>query len=155
RQPGDAARDFWQPKLERLQEPTLLATHVTGASAGDTQGVEHQFWLDAGTTRHFQDFAGSQNLTLSTLFQGAWTLLLHLHTRQPQPCFGVTVSGRPAELPNAEEILGLFINTIPATGAVEPQRRVGDWLRGLQGGLIEAQAWAHAPLFELQRWAGR
>ena len=69
--------------------------------------------------------------------------------------FGATVSGRPAELPGALTMLGLFINTLPVIGTPRPAERVGDWLRALQADNLALRDHEHAPLPDIQRWAGR
>ena len=67
-----------------------------------------------------QGWARRQQLTLNTLVQGAWALLLSRYSGSQDVCFGVTVAGRPATLPGVESMVGLFINTLPLRVAVPP-----------------------------------
>ncbi|MBN0002414.1 hypothetical protein JTL74_34775, partial [Pseudomonas aeruginosa] len=68
--------------------------------------------LDPVSTQHFEAFARTQRVTLNTLVQSAWLLLLKRYTGQDTVCFGATVAGRPMELPGIEQQVGLFINTL-------------------------------------------
>ena len=52
-------------------------------------------------------------MTLNTLLQAAFGVLLGRLSGRDDVVFGVTVSGRPAELAGVEQMVGLFINTLP------------------------------------------
>jgi len=67
--------------------------------------------------------------------------------------FGATSSGRPAELPGAETILGLFIATLPVRVAVDAARPLLSWLADLQQHLARLREMEHCPLAEIQRWS--
>ena len=99
------------------------------------------------------DFARRHQVTLNTLVQAGWALLLQRYTGQHTVVFGATVSGRPADLPGVENQVGLFINTLPVVVTLAPQMTLDELLRGCNG-----RTWRCAnrdtPLFELQRWAG-
>ncbi len=98
--------------------------------------------------------AQRHGLTLNTLVQGAWAVLLARHGGRPEVCFGTTVSGRPAELPGAGEITGMFITTLPVVTSVDDRARVLDWLRDLQATQAEARRFDHVPLARLQSTGG-
>jgi non-ribosomal peptide synthetase component F len=66
----------------------------------------------------------------------------------------VTISGRPAELPGSEEMVGLFINTLPIVDASNPLIIVGDWLRHLQEQNLALREHGWTPLYQIQRLAG-
>ena len=88
--------------------------------------------LPADTTTALQSLAREQKLTLNTLVQGAWALLLSRYSGEQDIVFGVTVSGRPAELSSVENMVGLFINTLPVRVKVPPTAQLLDWLQTLQ-----------------------
>ena len=111
--------------------------------------------LDAGLTDRLQAFARRERVTLNTLVQGAWAQLLRQHTGQAVVSFGATVAGRPAELAGAEDIVGLFINTLPVVDGASPHMKVGAWLRDLQDRNLSLREHDWTPLYEVQRLAGR
>ena len=74
--------------------------------------------LPAEITRAVSELARSCHTTVNIVLQGAWALLLLAGRRQRDVAFGTTVSGRPAELADAESMVGLLINTVPVRAAI-------------------------------------
>ncbi|MDH0639563.1 non-ribosomal peptide synthase/polyketide synthase [Pseudomonas sp. GD03860] len=145
---------FWRERLQPLEEPTFLAQALGGerSERGHQAIYSH---LDGARTARLKDFARSQRVTLNTLVQAAWLLLLQRYTGQRCVAFGATVSGRPAQLPGSQDTLGLFINTLPIVQAPLPEQRLGDWLQALQAYNLAVREHEHTPLSQVQRWAGR
>ncbi len=86
---------------------------------------------------------------------GSMALLLSRYTGETRVTFGATTSGRPAELPGVEHLIGLFINTFPVITELRSQCQVGEWLRELQAQNIASREHEHTPLYEIQSWASR
>ncbi len=150
-----AGEAHWRGELGRLQEPTrLAAAWPKPAHAQPGQGG-HRRTLDADRTRHLVDAARRERVTLHTLVQAAWALVLVRCAGQRTVCFGSTVAGRPADLPGAQQTLGLFINTLPVIVTLTAAQPVGDWLRELQAQGLAGREHEHTPLVEIQRWAGQ
>ena len=153
----DAARSeaWWRTHLASLQAPTRLADALPAPATGHrSESVQHR-GLDETATQRLVAFARQERVTLNTLVQGAWALLLQRYSGEDVVAFGATVSGRPADLPGAQEMLGLFINTQPVVCAPRADRRVGDWLRALQAESLATREHEHTPLHEIQRWGGQ
>ena len=145
---------FWRERLAALQAPTLLAATVAGVGQGSGHR-QHHWQCDAATTARLVAIARRERVTLNTLVQGAWSLLLQRYSGQATVAFGATVAGRPAQLPDAERTLGLFINTLPVIQTPPARQPLGDWLRQLQGFNSDLREHEHTPLFEIQGWAGQ
>ncbi|HJX26332.1 MAG TPA: condensation domain-containing protein, partial [Thermoanaerobaculia bacterium] len=151
RQDSRQAEIFWRRELAGLHEPTPLPGDQ---GPGRTPSVtEHRALLSQESTEALQGFARANQLTVNTLVQGAWTLLLSRLSGQREVVFGVTISGRPPELPGAETMVGPFINTLPLRAEVAPKAPLGEWLRQLQDRHSEARQFGHVPLVELQGWS--
>ena len=150
-QDGAIGETFWRERLKGFEEPTLLAI-ACNASFREEPLRELHSRLDSAP---LQRFAQAQRITLNTLVQGAWALLLQRYCGQRSVTFGATVAGRPASLPGAEESLGLFINTLPILQTPDDAQHVGDWLRQLQAFNLDVREFEHTPLYDIQRWAGR
>ncbi|HEX7985986.1 MAG TPA: amino acid adenylation domain-containing protein, partial [Duganella sp.] len=148
-----ASRAWWDAQLRQLPEPTLLARAVQALSAVSGR-EQHVVDMKANETQLLTRFAREQRVTLNTLVQAAWMLLLQRYTGQQAVAFGVTVSGRPAELAGADNWVGLFINTLPLIGAPVAELDVGAWLRQLQEQNLALREHEYTPLYELQRRAG-
>ncbi|WP_416422490.1 non-ribosomal peptide synthase/polyketide synthase [Pseudomonas sp. App30] len=153
-QDESAAQAFWQAQLQVLEQPTLLAQAVVDAPQGRGHTALYSR-LDKARTERLRQFARQQRVTLNTLIQGAWLLLLQRYTGQRTVAFGATVSGRPASLPGAENLLGLFINTLPIAQTLAPEQALGDWLRALQDYNLRARDFEYTPLGQIQRWSGQ
>ncbi|WP_156434823.1 non-ribosomal peptide synthetase, partial [Bradyrhizobium lablabi] len=149
---SDASAAFWRDAMARLDEPSFLAGHVDVKSSGHGMLALE---LDAALTGRLQQFATRERVTMNTLVQAAWAQLLRQYTGQSTVCFGVTVSGRPPELAGGEDMVGLFINTLPVVDDVAPQQSVGAWLRELQDRNLILRENGWTPLYEIQRLAGR
>ncbi|WP_437937133.1 amino acid adenylation domain-containing protein [Sorangium sp. So ce341] len=145
---------FWRGRLAAFTEPTSLAGSLPRRGEARGRG-EHVLQMSAEDTAMLVRFARRERITLNTLVQGAWLLLLHRYTGQDRPVFGATVAGRPAGLRGAESRVGLFINTVPVFGRLDPAERVADFLRALAADGTETREHEHTPLHEIQRWAGQ
>ncbi len=145
---------FWKAVLAPLEAPTLLAEALR-PPVGAEGSEEFRVALDSRATQRLIEFARQQKVTLNTLLQGAWSLLLHRCTGQDCVVFGATVAGRSAPLPGIEEQLGLFINTLPLVCAMKPDCTVSQWLGELQGLNLAMREFEHVPLYDIQGWAGQ
>ncbi|WP_433736261.1 amino acid adenylation domain-containing protein [Pseudomonas putida] len=153
-QSAEAGEQFWKAALTPLETPTLLAEALRPPVGGEGTG-EHHASLDSRATQRLAEFAREQKVTLNTLLQAAWSLLLQRYTGQDCVVFGATVAGRSAPLPGIEEQLGLFINTLPLVCAIKPDQTVSQWLGELQGLNLAMREFEQVPLYDIQGWAGQ
>ncbi len=150
----DKTKAFWQEYLQGIEQGSLLPfvpssqhRNYGGASIQKTQ-----LELDAATLEAVQVCANQNEITVNTLLQGVWSYLLAHYTNRPEAVFGVTVSGRPVELENAEQRVGLYINTIPLCTKLQPDTRIADWLVDIQNQHSQARAYQHSGLRAIQDW---
>jgi amino acid adenylation domain-containing protein len=150
----DAAADeaFWRRVLDGFATPTPLPL-AGGRPAVAERHAQAGLFIPAAEHARLAAFARDNNLTLNTLVQGAWALVLARHAGERDVLFGVTVSGRPAELPGVERAVGLFINTIPFRVQVPEEGTVGAWLAGVQRLQGEMRQHEHVSLVDVQGWS--
>lgn len=151
-QDREAGLTYWREQLADLREPFRLALPRPEV-AGSRQG-EHLLRLEHEPSAQVGAFARGHGLTLNTLLQGAWALMLARNTGRNDVCFGVAVSGRPATLAGVETMVGLFINTLPLRVRVDGDLEVLAWLTALQRAQVIAREHHTTPLTEVQRCAG-
>ncbi|MBO0991337.1 amino acid adenylation domain-containing protein, partial [Delftia sp. SD018] len=152
RQDAQAAKAFWQGELAGLEGPVLLADPQQRTG---TDGYAKLFTrLDAQRTAALGGLAQRERVTMNTLVQAVWSLVLQRQAGSRQVVFGATVAGRPASLEGAEQMLGLFINTIPIAVSVRAGLSIGEYLRAVQSGNLRAREFEHSALADIQRWAG-
>ncbi|MEV0416133.1 amino acid adenylation domain-containing protein, partial [Streptomyces sp. NPDC050448] len=152
RQDKEAAREAWREALAGTVEPTLVHPADPGA---DPALPEHATaWVDERLTAELGEVARAHGLTLNTVIQGVWGVLVGMLTGRSDVVFGAVVAGRPADLPGVERMLGLFINTVPVRVRLDPDRTVAELLTGLQVQQAELFDHQHVGLTEIQRIAG-
>ncbi|QMU70193.1 hypothetical protein GXP74_20165 [Streptacidiphilus sp. P02-A3a] len=123
------------------------AAHAT-RSAHDTH-----LRLPADRSHRLYTFAKNARLTVNTVVQGAWALLLAAHSGERDVCFGATVSGRPENLAGADEIIGLFINTLPVRTTLDRDLDLVTWLRRIQDEQVETRQFEHVSLAQVRGWS--
>ncbi|MGP5960133.1 non-ribosomal peptide synthase/polyketide synthase [Pseudomonas aeruginosa] len=155
RQDAALAEAFWLPRLRQLDEPTRLGQSIAQARQRGKGYAERLRELDGEQTRRLAELAREQKITVNTLVQAAWLMLLQRYTGQDSVAFGATVAGRPAELNGIEEQIGLFINTLPVIATPLPQQSLASWLQAVQGENLALREFEHTPLYDIQRWAGQ
>ncbi|WP_437325952.1 non-ribosomal peptide synthase/polyketide synthase [Sorangium sp. So ce381] len=151
RQDMAAAEAFFRAHLKGLTAPTPLPEREEAEAAPGFR--ERHARLSPDATRALQGFAQAQGVTLNTAVQAAWALLLARHGGEPDVLFGVTVAGRPADLPEAGSIMGAFINSLPLRLRVAPEMRLGAWLRQIQELNLELRQYEYSPLAQVQQWS--
>ncbi|MFE1972218.1 non-ribosomal peptide synthetase [Streptomyces hygroscopicus] len=154
RQDRTRAEAHWRQALEGFTAPTPLPYDrrpTPEIATRSSRWLSHR--LGERDTAALQDFARRHRLTLNTVVQGAWALLVSRLSGESDVCFGTTVSGRPAELPGADDITGIFISTLPVRCAVGGTAGTAAWLRELQTGQAEARGFGHVPLSQLHGWS--
>jgi mycobactin peptide synthetase MbtF len=127
-----ASRALWAGHLEGMDGPTLLSPALTATPPAAGVPRRTTLRLDPDATAALADAARSHGVTLNTLVQMAWATILSVFTDRRDVAFGVTVSGRPGELPGVETMVGMFINTVPLRVRLDPRRAVGAQCLALQ-----------------------
>ncbi|MFC9679241.1 amino acid adenylation domain-containing protein [Streptomyces sp. NPDC056948] len=141
----------WRDALDGVSEPTRLAPSAT---PGATDLAQARIELPADTGAALTARARSLGVTMNTLVQSAWAILLGRLTGRDDVVFGATVSGRPAELPGVESMVGLFINTIPTRVRLRPADTLGDLLHEVQEGYVRLLDHHYLGLADIQRAVG-
>jgi amino acid adenylation domain-containing protein/non-ribosomal peptide synthase protein (TIGR01720 family) len=150
-QDGDAAESYWRQTLSGFEAPTVLGADLAPGSHRLVGNVQKQsLLLSEAETQCLQRFVKQRQLTLNTLAQAAWGLLLSHYSGSEDVVFGITVSGRPAELIGIEEQVGLFINTLPMRVRIKPENQIDDWLRDLFEQNQEIRRYEYTPLSQIQ-----
>ncbi|MCV7194766.1 non-ribosomal peptide synthetase [Mycolicibacterium brumae] len=123
---------LWRSHLDGLAEPTLLTPALTSAEPAPGLPVRAEVRLDEAATASLVAAARARGVTVNTLVQLAWALILSSCVGRSDVVFGVTVSGRPGEITGVESMIGLFINTVPLRVRLDPAATVGQSCLALQ-----------------------
>ncbi|HSB22524.1 MAG TPA: condensation domain-containing protein, partial [Burkholderiaceae bacterium] len=151
-QDRNAARAAWREALAGLEEATRLAPHDPGRAPVAPEQM--RLALSATLTAALTAQARQHGLTLNTLIQAAWAILLGRMSGREDVVFGVTVSGRPPEIAGIEGMVGLFINTLPLRVQLPPGTALLELLRQVQNDQSKLMEHQHLGLAEVQGLAG-
>jgi len=147
-----AAEAYWRSALGGFTAPTPLIIDKTPDHAADSHAKEG-LALSASLSQALQAFAKHHQLTLNTLVQGAWGLLLSRYSGENDVVFGATVSGRPADMADIESMVGLFINSLPVRVKVTADSTALVWLQALFAQNQDMHRFEYAPLTHIQGWS--
>jgi amino acid adenylation domain-containing protein len=156
RQDAARAEAFWRRQLAGFRSPTPLPGDGAPDAGGGLDGrlaADESRLLPPGLTASLGDLARRHGLTLNTVLQGAWGLLLGRAGGRRDVVFGAVGAGRPAELPGVETMVGLFINALPVRLALDGRQRLLPWLAELQQRQVEQRAFEHCLLEQVRSWS--
>jgi len=149
RQDLAAAKAFWQTELQGYEPRAVFqAARQQVSEASDIRHV-----LPVAQTTALKEVARKYRVSLSTVFQAAWAVVLGRWSGSDDIAFGLTVSGRPEDLPHADEIAGMFINTVPLRVSIA-DCDLGNLLGLLQKRATALQKWSFIPPAEIRDWNG-
>ncbi|MGH9463236.1 MAG: non-ribosomal peptide synthetase, partial [Vicinamibacteria bacterium] len=151
----DSAKLYWQTVLGGFKAPTPL-TVAHELRAGDVTEIHrgsHEGRLNAALTAALRERAREASVTLNTLVQGAWALMLHRYSGEKDVVFGATRACRRSALGGAEDMVGLFINTLPLRVQVDPDAELVPWLQQLRAQQLALRDYEHTPVVLVQSWS--
>ncbi|MGW8362704.1 amino acid adenylation domain-containing protein [Streptomyces wedmorensis] len=146
------AETAWRTALADLDDPTLVAPGASESVTEPPRKVVVE--LDPVLTSSVTAVARARGLTLATVVQGVWALTLARSLGRGDVVFGTTVSGRPADLPGVESMVGVFVNTVPVRVTLPAAEPFADALARLQEEQSALVPHQHLGLAEVQRLAG-
>ncbi|MFP2934190.1 condensation domain-containing protein, partial [Pyxidicoccus sp. 3LG] len=155
RQDQATAERFWRERLAGFSSPTPLpGDRQPGSKQALSALAIRQVHLSAQATSALGALARAHALTVSTMVQAAWAVVLGRSADESDVVFGATVSGRPPALPGVEEMVGLFIGSLPVRVRLSGDASVLSWLKGLQEEQNALRQFEYSPLAQVQGWSG-
>ena len=152
-QDPSASAAYWREALSGFTAPTpLVIDGLPGRAAESAQG-DCEIRLSTASTAALRDLAAANDLTLNTLVQGAWSLLLARYSGEDDIVFGATRACRRSSVEGAGDMVGLFINTLPVRVRIAPGAALLPWLRDLRAQWVAMRAHEHTPLASVQAWS--
>lgn len=115
--------------------------------------TEERIQLSLTHTQAIQSLAIQHRLTLATIINGIWAILLGRYSRRNDILYGCTVTGRPVDLDGVESIAGVFVNSLPIYAKIDIEQPLLSWLQNLQTKLVAARDHEYTPLTDIHRWS--
>jgi hypothetical protein len=155
RQPQEDAEAYWRKRLKGFTRPTPLVFDKTPPTDFDERPDfrERFLILQDSDTRRLTAFGLRHRITLSTLIQGAWALLLSRRSGSSDVLFGNAVSGRSGAIPRIDTAVGLYVNVLPIRVLVPPEAQVVTWLSELQQREAQERSFEFCSLVSMHRWS--
>ncbi|MFD0270301.1 amino acid adenylation domain-containing protein, partial [Streptomyces sp. NPDC127106] len=150
----DTAREAWRGYLAGLEAPTLVGSSGRGGGTGGELPGQLWYELDAPASAALAAAARSRGLTLNTVVQGAWAVLVGHLLGRDDVVLGATMANRPPEIPGIESTIGMFINTLPVRVAMRPEEPFAELLARVQREQAALIDHRHTSLAEIQRTVG-
>ena len=150
-----AAEAYWRKILAGFSAPVPLGIDhpaADDAADGAVQGVA-ELRLTQQETKGLRDFSVRCGVTLNTLLQAAWAIVLSRYSRETDIVFGATRACRRSAFADADAMIGLFINTLPLRLDVDPETTVSAFLRDVRNRQVELRDHEHTPLAKIQGWS--
>ncbi|ASS75351.1 hypothetical protein CIG75_10345 [Tumebacillus algifaecis] len=150
-----SAENFWRGYLDGFSTPLRLGIRKRGTEQTLPSSLpqEQHAALSTSVTEQLVRMSKQQQLTLNTIVQGAWSILLSRYSGNDDVLFGATFAGRPADLLGSDEMVGLFIGTLPIRVQIESTQAVLPYLRALQQRQSEVREYEYTPLVDIQKWS--
>ncbi|MED1913794.1 non-ribosomal peptide synthase/polyketide synthase [Bacillus thuringiensis] len=143
------ASNYWSTYLKGYEEPSRLPKANIQSKLG-YQAEYFDFELGAGLTDELERITKHYQVTVNTLMQTVWGILLQKYNGTNDAVFGSVVSGRPADIPNVESMIGLFINTIPIRIQSDGDEAFAELMKKTQRQALASTAYDTFPLYEIQ-----
>ncbi|RAP03905.1 hypothetical protein HS3_04464 [Bacillus subtilis] len=146
-QEREEAAEYWKKRLQHFEKASPLPKRTDQMSDGTLQQIT--FTIPEKETSELQKIAAACGATLNTVFQALWGIMLQKFNRRDDAVFGSVISGRPSELKDVENMVGLFINTIPIR-VQSDFLSFSDLVSRMQKDMTEVEAYSYFPLYDIQ-----
>ncbi|MBN2862737.1 MAG: amino acid adenylation domain-containing protein [Bacteroidales bacterium] len=149
KQDQEEAKAYWKKYLEGYDRKTGLPK--TGmAKKGEYERKTLDFAISREMMEQVTKMSARYSITLNTVFQGIWGLILQSYNNTEDAVFGAVVSGRPGDIAGIEAMVGLFINTVPVRINAAGNPRLIDLMKQVQDEAMEREKYGYLPLVEIQ-----
>ncbi|WP_026342151.1 non-ribosomal peptide synthetase [Paenibacillus fonticola] len=145
------AIDYWRTYLDGIEEVTTLPGMKTHSETMSSVPAKWTVTLNTELTLMLSQLAARHQVTLSTLYQTVWGILLQHYNCADDVVFGTVVSGRPAEVPGIEQMVGLFINTVPVRVKATGEQLLSEVMKNVQDGIGAAESYHYVSLADIQQ----
>ncbi|QNV59005.1 Linear gramicidin synthase subunit D [Paenibacillus polymyxa E681] len=150
KQDDQAASGYWTAFLADYEGQTVLPGQKEPAPSGIFTADHVTAELGKDLSERMDRVAKQRLVTVNTLLQAAWGVMLQKYNGTNDAVFGSVVAGRPAEIPGIESMIGLFINTVPVRVTSEADTVFADLMAKLQERALESGRYDYYPLYEIQ-----
>jgi natural product biosynthesis luciferase-like monooxygenase protein/amino acid adenylation domain-containing protein len=150
------AEPFWRKSLQGFTTPTQIPVLIYGSILSDdsiSRYGSHHIQLSSELTNTLKALAQEHQLTLNTLVQAAWSIILMRYSGETDVVFGATRACRYSSIEAVDSMVGLFINTLPIRVQVNEDTTLLPFLKQLRSQWVAMRDYEHTPLVKVQEWS--
>jgi len=150
RQNREEAALYWDNYLDGYSEQAVIPSTKAISANEKYKVAELTLPVSENIKKSLEDLAGKNNVTLNTIVQSAWGVVVQKYNNSNDVVFGAVVSGRPHEITGIESMVGLFINTLPVRITCNRDEVFSTVLYRVQNEAVESERYSYCPLAEIQ-----
>ena len=155
KQDMEKAAQYWTTALAGLEGPTHLGIEQVSYKQLTDQRIEEEILvIEESMIKAMEEQNRKHGLTMNTWIQGAWGFVMSQYSRDENVVFGATVAGRGAEVSGIDEMIGLFINTLPLKIEVKSDLLVKEYLAKIQNTNVDQRQYEYSSLTDIKKWSG-
>ena len=143
------AQEFWKEYLKGFSAPTPLVVQEKASSTSRVIACQQgEAWeiLSAKTTADLRAMASTENLSMNSLLMAGWAILLHRYSGETDVVFGATRACRKSSVADADETIGIFINTVPVRVQFTGESSLMAVLKDVRRQWLDLRSYEHSPL---------
>lgn len=148
------SKEFWKDLLKGISSPTEVRSFYQANNENLVPDLnEDEIIIDEDTSKLLKSFAKFNDITLNTIVQAGWALLLSKYSSEEDVLFGAVRAGRYSTVDNADSIPGLFMNTLPIRIKIDYEKKIIEWLKEIRNKQIKIREYEHTPLVDIVSWS--
>lgn len=147
------SESYWRELLKGFTSPTTANPLPNHHGSPGRRYAEQELHLSETLTSRLLDLSQDLNVTINTLFQGAWAILLSRYSGEEDVVFGAVRAGRRGTIAGSDGVVGPFINTLPVRTQIRESQTAAQMLSALRKQHIAVRPHEHTPLMQVIRWS--
>src|SRR6266498_2223177 len=151
----EKAERYWSELLKGFDTPTRLMAETNGKrwQINEVENEYEYLSVSEKVTKRLNEVSRRHQITLNTIVQCGWGILLSRYSGESDVVFGIVVSGRSADIAGIEKMVGIFINTLPVRIEVRLEETVKELLRRIQDQQVVSREYEYSHLVDVQKWS--
>ncbi len=141
---------YWNEVLEGYEKQAMIKPEGIAEPTEEEVSIVTRR-ISKEDTETLEQIRRVHGITINTVIEAAWGILLQKYNNVKDVVYGKVVSGREEKIENVERMLGLFINTIPIRVELKSGESVVELLKRLQEQALKSMEYSYCPLAEIQK----
>ncbi|NFP13414.1 condensation domain-containing protein, partial [Clostridium botulinum] len=147
---NNEGEEYWRSYLSCYEDVAGIPISTKRHKEEKYELKELKFVINKEKTKKLERIVKTEQVTMNTIIQAVWGILLQRYNNIDDVVFGTVVSGRNADIEGIDRMVGLFINTIPVRIKTESGMSFVELIKEIQKSSLESSKYDYYPLAEIQ-----